>query len=187
MRKSLGNKRNFISDKQIEEITRLYGDFKESKWVKNFDNEDFGYWRVTVERPLKLNFAANKERIEKLKESKAFKRAKSRDEILEILESISSNKVWKNRENFVEFLKGFFKDKGVKLDAPILKAVLSALGERDETADVCTDSKGNPESDSDLRDYENIPLKEDIEEYFKREVIPYVPDAWIDHSKTKNP
>lgn len=73
----------------------------------------------------------------------------------------------------------------VKLMAPLRKALLSALGERDETAEICRDADGNPEPDSELRDYENVPLKEDIHEYFEREVRPYVPDAWIDEEKTK--
>lgn len=60
-----------------------------------------------------------------------------------------------------------------------------ALAERDETADVCIDAKGNPEPDPELRDYENMPLKEDVAEYMKREVLPHVPDAWVDESKTK--
>jgi type I restriction enzyme M protein len=66
-----------------------------------------------------------------------------------------------------------------------LKAVLAALSERDETADICRDRQGNPEPDADLRDTESVPLKVEVEEYFKREVLPHVPDAWIDHSKTK--
>ena len=65
------------------------------------------------------------------------------------------------------------------------KALLQALSERDETAEVCTDSKGNPEPDADLRDTENVPLKDDVQAYFEREVLPHVPDAWIDHEKTK--
>ena len=71
------------------------------------------------------------------------------------------------------------------LNASELKAVLAALGERDETAEICRDKDGNPESDPELRDTENVPLKEKIETYFKREVLPHVPDAWIDHEKTK--
>ena len=62
---------------------------------------------------------------------------------------------------------------------------MSALSERDESADVCTDKKGNPEPDPGLRDYENVPLKEDIDEYMAREVLPHVPDAWVDRGKTK--
>ena len=67
----------------------------------------------------------------------------------------------------------------------MFNAVLMALAERDKTADVCTDKKGNPEPDSELRDYENVPLKEDIRDYMAREVRPHVPDAWVDESKTK--
>jgi len=63
--------------------------------------------------------------------------------------------------------------------------VLSALSERDETAEICRDAQGNPEPDPELRDTETVPLKEDVETYFKREVLPHVPDAWIDHAKTK--
>lgn len=108
MSKSLGNKRKIISESQIEEITRLYGDFQEGENCKIFDNDHFGYSRITVERPLK-----------------------------------------------------------------------------DEKGDIVKDKKGNPKPDTSLRDYENIPLKEDIKEYFDREVLPHVPDAWIDKSKTK--
>ena len=106
-RKSLGNKRNDISEEQIAEITRIYGDFKENEISKIFDNSDFGYTKIVVERPLK-------------------------DE--------SGN--------------------------PVLK-------------------KGKPQPDADLRDTENVPLKENIEDYFAREVLPFVPDAWIDTKKSK--
>jgi type I restriction enzyme M protein len=74
---------------------------------------------------------------------------------------------------------------GVRLAAPVHKALLSALSERDESAGVCMTPKGGPEPDPELRDYENIPLKESVGSYFEREVRPYVPDAWIDETKTK--
>ena len=106
-RKALGNKRNDISEEQIVEITRIYGDFIENDISKIFSNEEFGYSKIVVERPLK-------------------------DE--------TGN--------------------------PILK-------------------KGKPQPDTALRDTENVPLTEDIEEYFTREVLPFAPDAWIDESKTK--
>ena len=67
----------------------------------------------------------------------------------------------------------------------MLKVVLSALSERDDEAEVCGDRKGHVEPDSDLRDNENVPLKEDIGAYMEREVLPHVPDAWVDESKTK--
>ena len=91
----------------------------------------------------------------------------------------------KNREGFAEMLKGAFNKANLKISASLFKAILTALAEQDETVDVCTDSKGNREPDPELRDYENVPLKEDVEKYMKREVRPRVPDAWVDESKTK--
>lgn len=201
MRKSLGEKRNELSDNHIEVIARLHREFAEGKFSKIFDNEDFGYRRITIERPLRLNFQVSDERIELLQEQSAFKNlVKSRkkgeaaiaeiqagkrrqQEILAVLQSLRSDKLYKNRDEFVKVLKQAFKAAGQPLKASILKAILAALSERDETADICTDSKGNPEPDPELRDYENVPLKEDIHEYFEREVKPFVPDAWIDEEK----
>lgn len=205
MRKSLGNKRNEISPEQIAEITRIYGEFKESKYSKIFDNDDFGFRKITVERPLKLSFQATDEHVESLKEVKAFANlAKSKKkkgskaalaeieageklqaDILKALKTLDAEKVYKNRDAFDKDMTAAMKAADIKLPAPVKKAILNALSERDETADVCTDKKGNPEPDTELRDYENVPLKEDIGEYFKREVLPHVPDAWIDESKTK--
>jgi type I restriction enzyme M protein len=71
------------------------------------------------------------------------------------------------------------KKVGLKVAAPIRKAILSALSERDETAEICRDADGNPEPDPELRDTENVPLLEDINAYFEREVKPHVPDAWV--------
>lgn len=106
-RKSLGNKRNDIPKESIDEITKLYAEFKETQFSKIFDTQDFGYSKIVVDRPQ--------------------------------------------------------KDQKGKI---ILK-------------------KGLPVVDTSLRDTENVPLKQDIDEYFKREVLPYAPDAWIDKSKTK--
>lgn len=71
----------------------------------------------------------------------------------------------------------------LKLTAPIKKAILSALSEKDESAEICRDREGNPEPDPELRDTESVPLSETIESFFEREVKPHVPDAWIDTSK----
>ncbi len=92
--------------------------------------------------------------------------------------------IYKNRDKFEEDLKERCRKYRLSLSAPIQKTTLKALSEQDETADICLDKKGNPEPDTALRDNENVPLKEDITEYFKREVLPHVPDAWIDESKT---
>jgi type I restriction enzyme M protein len=72
--------------------------------------------------------------------------------------------------------------KGLDIKAPLKKSILSALSERDETADACTDKDGNVEADSDLRDHELVPLKEDWKAYVAREVTPFVPDAWVDET-----
>jgi type I restriction enzyme M protein len=197
MRKSLGNKRNELAREHVDRIAQSFGDFEESEISKVFDNEDFGYSRIVIERPLKLSFQASPERIERVREAKAFqnlasskKKGAARDQevaegrelqeaIVSALQHLDGSRVYKNRERFEEDLASVLKRAKVTLPAPVRKAVLEALSERDETGDVCTDSKGNPEPDSDLRDYENVPLKEDIATYFDREVKPHVPEAWI--------
>ncbi|MFA9559666.1 N-6 DNA methylase [Evansella sp. AB-rgal1] len=204
MRKNMGEKRHEISPDQINEIISIYGDFKESDLVKIFDNEDFGYQKIVVERPLKLNFIVDEERIERLHEQMAFQtlaKSKKKGEaglkeaeegkkkqqvIIEALQKLNDGTMYKNRETFIEKLKVTFAAEGIDLKAPLQRAILAALSEKDETADVCVkNKKGDVEPDPDLRDTENVPLKENIHDYFDREVLPHVPDAWIDEEKTK--
>ncbi len=229
MEKSLGNKRRRIGDPSdkakdpdhIGEITRIYANFtdgetrsfiidsKEKVLVvsKLFDNEDFGYHKITVERPLRLNFQASAERIARLEEQTAFvnlassskknetvrqqeieagrvRQQQIRDLLAAFVEQ-HGNTLFVDRKQFLLTLRDIDRAHDVRLFAPELKAVLAALSERDETANICTDRQGNPEPDTDLRDTETVPIKESIDEYFQREVLPHVPDAWIDHSKTK--
>ncbi|SER90803.1 type I restriction-modification system subunit M [Salisediminibacterium halotolerans] len=204
MRKSLGEKRHEISQSQINEIITMYGDYQDGEHVQIFDNEDFGYQKITVERPLKLNFKVDEERFQRLHEQKAFQNLatskkkgeageeeaasgqKKQEAILEALQTFNDGTVYKNRDTFTNVLKDALKQAGVDAKAPMLKAILAALSERDETADVCVkNAKGEPEPDPELRDTENVPLKEDIHEYVAREVLPHVPDAWVDEEKTK--
>ncbi|MGN7472396.1 type I restriction-modification system subunit M [Brevibacillus sp. SAFN-007a] len=203
MKKSLGNKRNELSPEHIDEIVRIYGSFKEGEHCKLFDNEDFGYRKITIERPLRLNFQISEERVKELYNQTAFSNLattrkkgqagldeieagkKLQQQIIDALYSLKDNKLYKNRETFTKLIKKAFKDHDLTIPAPLMKAILAALSEKDDTADICRDSKGNPEPDTDLRDTENVPLKENIHEYFEREVKPHVPDAWIDESKTK--
>ena len=105
--------------------------------------------------------------------------------ILTALESLKGLGVVKNREKFTKSLKDALKNANVAVSAPLFKEILESLAERDDSAEVCVDHKGNPEPDSELRDYENVPLKEEIAQYMKREVLPHVPDAWVDETKTK--
>ncbi|MEW5920366.1 MAG: class I SAM-dependent DNA methyltransferase [Bacillota bacterium] len=205
MRKSLGNKRHEVCDDQREEIARLYGEFKEGEHVRIFDNADFGYRRITVERPLRLNFTVSEERIERLKQTPAFTKLaaskkrkdtsaaeteiteglKLQEAIISALWALAPEGVVKSRERFSQMMRDAFKRAGISVPAPQVTGILMALSERDEKADVCLDDKGNPEPDPNLRDYENVPLKEDVHEYMQREVLPHVPDAWVDESKTK--
>ena len=227
MRKSLGNKRNELSPEQIDDLTRIHGNFEDGETrdvtdedpvtheprtrprvvSKVFANEDFGYRKVTVERSLRLNFAATDDRIARIEDERAFqnlakskKRAgpahdaevaggQARQEairgLLRSLADRTGGEVMRDREAFVEVLRGAEAAAGVKLAAAERKAVLSALGERDPEAEVCRDGKGNPEPDTELRDTETVPLSEDIDAYIAREVLPHVPDAWVDESKTK--
>ena len=197
MKKSLGDKRNKISSEQIETITKFYTDFEDGECVKIFDNSFFRYRKITVERPLRLNFQVSSERIEDLKEQTAFlnlvkskkkEDAKIKDEaegkekqdaIVAVLSKMDATILYQNRAEFERVISSAFKNAGLKIEAPVKKAILNAFSEQDETADTCLDNKGNPESDLDLRDTENVLLNEDIYEYFEREVSPHVPDAWI--------
>ena len=205
MRKSLGNKRKEISDEQIAEIKALYKNFEPNEKCKIFDNKDFGYRKITVERPLKLSFLVNDEAIEMVKETTQFINlavSKKKDEsvklaeeeagrkeqykIIEMLQSFDSSKQYMSREEFLKDIKSKAKEYDVKLGAALLKAIVNAIGERNEEAEICRDSKGNIESDTTLRDTETIPLKEDIQEYFDREVKAHVEDAYIDESTFNN-
>jgi len=254
MTKSKGDKRNRIAGTepgdpdQIGDIARLYGDYQDGATarvlVKNgdkeewedrvccriFDNRDFGYLKVTVERPLRLNFQINAERIARVPGETAFQNlARSKKKfgsaeykaevaageshqaaIIAALETAVSDELFKNRDAFTDHLEGALADVTLKVPANVRKALISALSERDQTADVCLDNKGEHEPDSELRDIELVPLPENApaklpigydrdadnselldlvrdhcEAYLAREVTPYVADAWIDHSKTK--
>jgi len=203
MRKSLGNKRKELSDAHIDALTRMYAEFTEGPEVKIFNNEDFGFSRITVERPLKLNFQASAERIERLANENGFKNlAKSKKKgdageaevrqgqalqqaLRDVLGHMDATRLYRSRPDFVADLLAGCKVQGIKLSAGLQKAVLSALGERDEQAQVCVGKKSQPEPDSDLRDSENVPLTQDIAAYMAQEVLPHVPDAWVDESKTK--
>lgn len=201
MRKSLGNKRNLISDANRATILELYSSFKESELCKIFSTTDFAYRQIVVERPLRLNFQVSAERTERLKENEKFKNDKPskkkgvagdkenqewqdlRTAIIAALERLE-DKVYKNRAVFVEVLEKAFKIAKIKVPAPVLKTIMQELSERDETAEVCVDSDGKPEADSELRDTENVPWGVDVDQYFEKEVQPFASDAWINADVT---
>lgn len=183
MRKSLGSKRKFLSDDVLKEIVSLYSRYEESPIAKIFPSTAFGYRRLTVERPLKLAFYPHDaERLANLQADKGWVKLDGslQTAILTALASFTEDKLLSRDK----FKKQFTRALGdVKLPAPAFKLLVNHLAEQDDEAEVCK-TKGELEPNPDLRDNENVPLGEDIHEYFQREVLPHVPDAWIDTSKT---
>ena len=198
MSKSLGSKRREITETHKQAVLELVKARKEGPFVKIFDTTDFGYREIKVLRPLKLRFEVNTESLARLDTQAAFKNLavskkkdaaeKKRDEkeglalqaeIRVALQTLAG-KTYTQRDKFTAALEAALKKADLKLKAPVLKAILAGIGERDGTAEICRDSSGQPEPDTDLNDTENVPLKENVQTYFAREVTPHVPDAWID-------
>lgn len=188
MRKSLGSKRREIPDEARAEIVRIYagflnGESGEGEVSRIFDTADFGYREIRVERPLKLNFQVNAERLARLADQKPYARQDEADRAaIEAALQTIGGQLFTNRSIFEKAFNKALKAAGLKLGAPIKKAILAALSERDDEADICMGTDGKPEADTDLRDHELVPLTEDWREYMKREVLPFVPDAWVDES-----
>jgi type I restriction enzyme M protein len=191
MRKSLGSKRREIPQDATDEIARIYHDMLNgnSDWAdvsKIFDTTDFGYREIRVERPLKLRVEWSETAKEALQEAKPFQKLddESQAKALPLVQSLLSGEHWMNADNFVKAMDDLFKTSGLKIGAPVKKAILNAFAERDDEAETCSDKKGNPEADTALRDHEMVPLGENWKDYVAREVTPFVPDAWVDESYT---
>jgi type I restriction enzyme M protein len=210
MRKNLGDKSREISEEDRARIVRIYEAFEEQKpedadYFRVFDTTDLGYWTITVERPLRLNFAATPDRIQRVLAAAAEKgplKTAAVDSLRLALESFNGT-VYVNRDKFLGDLQPHLGACGIALNASAWKALCQALSERDETADICIDRKGKPEPDVSLRDTENVPFgwapagergdsrsglarrEATIAAYFDTEVKAHAPDAWIDHAKTK--
>jgi type I restriction enzyme M protein len=204
MRKSLGEKRQEISPQQIDAITQLYGDFNDSEHVKIFAKEAFGYMRITVERPLRLRWEVTETTIAAVEAAKPVKkldpavRQELRQRLIDHLGATANTE----HEIGKKLGSGLAQ---LHVAAPVEKAVLRALAVQDEQALAVADRKGNYEADPDLRQNENVPLPalaldfepdpserlkrleflSVVNDYMKAEVLPYVPDAWVDTDKTK--
>lgn len=204
MRKSLGEKRKQISANQIDEITRVYGEFQEGEKVKILPNEAFGFLRITVERPLQLRWEVSDETIQVTLSARAIE--KQPEQVRDLLRALLAEHHGSTFETQAEIVSALGpKIRTVGLKTSEEKVVWSGLAVRDAEAPVITDRKGNPEPDSDLRDQENVPLppvpvtfEEDpterfttleyttaVDDYMRDEVLPFAPDAWVDQGKTK--
>lgn len=168
MQKSLGSKRKRLSDEQIGDIARLLQDMPHEGISKLFKTTDFGYRRITVERPLRMRFEATDARIANFN---AVTRDAHADKLAQVRGSFNS-------------LADLLKAAGIrKLTKAHLKELMAAVGIKDPDAQPMQDERGNLMPDADLREFENVPLGQDIRDYFAKEVLPHVPDAWIDEGK----
>ena len=181
-KRSLGDKRRHISAAQSEEIVRLYGRFDGHERSKIFENADFGYTRMTVERPLRLRYRMTTE--DKARFLDAYPHllddVRAIDELLGRTPIINWNTVW-------ECIQDLLHERGSRWKATEQKLFRSVFTEKDPAAEPVRKGGRHEgfEPDTDLRDFQNVPLQEDIEAYFEREVRPHVRDAWMDRSKDR--
>ncbi len=195
MRKSLGDKRKQISPGQIRHITELYmnalpvaadAGHPDHGKVKIFSTRDFGYHRITVERPLKLRFEITEDTLAALESSKPLAKWDRRDVFASAMRGLLGTVWWTKKEASAALLAAARSSGALwPSTASYQKAIWSAVSVSNPEGEVQKSKDGNPEPDPDLRDYENVPLDQDIEAYFAQEVTPHVPDAWIDRTKTK--
>ncbi len=185
MRKSLGSKRREIPNAARAEIVRIYHErVDDGEVAKIYPTTAFGYREIRVERPLRLAFQATPERLAFLANDRALARLSDaeRQTLLATLAERLPIEPVRNRDEFERVLIKALSGAWLKVPAPVKKAIMAALAERDDEAEICRDAKGRPEPDPDLRDHELVPLTEDWREYVGREVTPFVPDAWVDES-----
>ena len=150
-----------------------------------FPTEVFGARRITVERPLRLSFHASDERIQRRADEKALQKLgeAERERIEAACRRLATDVPVTDRDTLMSDLDAALKAESIKPRTPIREAILNAFSERHENAALCTDKKGTPEPDTDLRDHENAPFGESIHDYFERKVYPQVTYAWIDKAK----
>ncbi len=182
--KNEGNKRRIISDDQRREIVEVYSAAEDDELSRMLDYRRFGYRRIRVLRPLRMSLHVNAETMARLMDEKAWVKL-----------TPESQAAWKRAlKPHIDSTHPFawaesFTDEVAKKDAAIgkvgktfIKALVNAFGVRDPEGEPVVDADGNTVADSDLTDYENVPFLEDIRDYFAREVLPHVSDAWIDES-----
>ena len=185
MSENKGDKRKELTEDQIQKILDIYKQNEDSENSQIHDVSEFGYRKVRIERPLRKNFQASEERIERIKDETAFGNLSDKEggekkqlAIIEMLHEMD-DKLYKDKAEFEEKVDEAIEDAGLDLKKSVKGNIFRALGEKDPEAEIVTDGKGNPERDSDLKDHEYVPLGKDVREYFEEEVKPYVPHAWI--------
>src|SRR5579872_3589774 len=186
LRRNLGNKRRELNDKDIRAILELYEAFEVGEHCKILQNQELGYTEVTIERPLRLNFRTSPERVTLLDHEKTLLKGNvNLTTLKDAVREIPATKIFNDRKLFLNALDAALRKHQVQLKPAQYKALWLCLSERDDEAVICTDRKGSLEPDPDLRDTEQVPLGENIDAYFAREVQPFAPDAWMDRTKDR--
>jgi type I restriction enzyme M protein len=188
LRKNLGQKNCMFSPEQIEQIVRTFLDFKETEQSKIFDNADFGYWQITVERPLRWRVDLSAEALGRLRTACEEAKEEPLVKVVERAAAILGASSMDYNEGWAAVIT-IADSHDIKLTSKRERLFREVLCQRDEQAKPVVkrrnkDGSVEYEPDPELRDNENVPLKDNIEDYVKREVLPHVPDAWIDHDKT---
>ena len=181
--KNLGNKRYEISAEQINDIVRIFADYKESDVCKIVHYEDFGYRAVTVQRPLRKKLVISAEGIESLMSAKAVLKLSEADQ-QSLKSAIQGHLGEEHAYHWTAEFVANQKTNGLKLGKPVQTAIQSAFAVDDPDGEEVLDARGNPVWDSELKQIENIPLGEDLDAYMQREVLPFVPDAVVDETVT---
>ncbi|NLR59387.1 SAM-dependent DNA methyltransferase [Chitinophaga polysaccharea] len=186
MRKSMGSKRRKLGEVEenepdhIGELVQLYGRFGESNGSKIFRNAQFGYTRITVDRPLRLRYQMTFE-----------DKARFLDALPHLLDDIEIIDKEIGRATLLDWnaidkkIRSILRNRGSQWKATEFKLFRDVFTQKDPEAAKVAKSKNEYEPDADLRDFENIPLEQDIDKYFQTEVLPHMPDAWMDRTKDK--
>lgn len=182
MRKGLGSKSNELTESHIQQITDAFEEFQQNEISRIFENDHFAYWSITVERPLRLAWQLTDERLSSIENINFYL------PVLTALQKQFGNEVQNDFNQLLSVLEGQLKKMSLKWKPKEKKAFLDAVSWRDEEAKPVIKKQDKDEviyeADPELRDYESVPVKQDVQEYFEKEVWPFVPDAWIDHEKT---
>ncbi len=181
MRKSLGEKRRFITDEQVAEITRLHGSLDQSDVSKLIPVEQFGYRTITVDRPLRARWEIGPNTWDRLADDNALAKldVETREAVVAELQ-VAAHCTFPTEDGAKLILREILASAGIaKPPAPMLKALVARCIVRDPEAEPVRDSRGRLIPDPELRDTETVPLSEEVEDFLSREVLPYMSDAWV--------
>ncbi|WP_428419545.1 type I restriction-modification system subunit M [Methylibium sp.] len=182
MRKAEGNKRRFVGDEQIRAISHLYADFQPGENVRVVGYRDFGYRRIKVLRPLRLVVKISAEGIEALRTTNAFAKL-SKDEQAGWVDQLREYQGQTHPYAWFAALPALARKAGLpKVGKPLAAAIEAAFGVRDPVGPEILDDDGNRVPDKELEEFEIVPLHQSIADYMETEVLPHVPDAWLDEN-----